>query len=152
MGGLGSGDGYWEGDGGGLHSGDGYSDIDAGVLGSGGRYCEGEGGGLASGDRYWDKAAEGLGSRDEHKCREGRELASGDGQIREKGGGLRLGDRVGLFLTGFNVEVLLAVVVRCWKRGSCGMLWSRKVYRSEDKPVHRFYSQLCFFISNLVVL
>lgn len=84
--------------------------------------------------------AEGLGSRDEHKRSEGGELATGEGQVREEGGGLRLGDRVGLFLTGFNVKVLLAVVGRCWKRGSCGMIWSRMVYRSEDKPVHRFYS------------
>lgn len=140
VGGLGSGDGYWEGDGGGLGSGDGYSDTDAGVLGSGGRRCGGEGGGLASGDRSWDEAAEGLGSRDEHRWREGGELASGDRQRREEGGGLRLGDRVGLFLTAFNAEVLLAVGARCWKRGSCGRLWSRVVYRSEDKPEHRVYS------------
>lgn len=48
-------------------------------------------------------------------------MASGDRQKPEEGGGLRLGDRVGLF------KVLLAAVARCWKRGSRGMLWSRKV-------------------------
>lgn len=126
VGGLGSGDGHWEGDGGGLHSGEGHWDTDAGALGSGGGYWRGgEGGGPATGHRRWKTAAAGLGSRDERAgCGEGGELASGDAQ---EGGGLRLGDRVGLHPTGFRAKVLPAAGGGRWKRGSWGMLCSPKV-------------------------
>lgn len=109
---------------GGLGSGDGHSYVDARVMGSGGRFWRGEGGGLGSGDGHWDKEAEGLGSGE---CREGGELAPGDRQMRGERGGLHPGDKAGLILSAFVVKVSIAVVVRCWKRGSCGMFWSRKV-------------------------
>lgn len=93
-------------------------------MGSGGRYWRGEAGGLGSGDGHWDKEAEGLGSGE---CREGGELATGDRQMRGERGGLHPGDKAGLIPSGFVVKVSIAVVVRCWKRGSRGMFWPRKV-------------------------